>query len=291
MNNKHEDMNKKLIPIIMITLSRTKRVFGKLNCRGRLPVAIALAALAANAAGGQFTNGGFELPLLEADSVTLVAPGDASLPGWTITGPSVVTFINGFPRYSVGPVEGQQFIDFNGGDSQPGTRISQTFDTQPGCTYTVTFRVGRQGPGEGNMSVTATVESDDSNQLAAIQVAQATEGWGSKQSFAFTATTSTSILSFQDTSDATVSVDVTLDDVTVEPQLPYLTISAFPPTISWLTLTNSVYQVQCNTTLDSGSWTNWTNLGTAVPGDGAMHSVTDSDAAAIPCRFYRVVVH
>ncbi len=75
------------------------------------------------------------------------------------------------------------------------------------------------------------------------------------------------------------------------PQVPSLSISLSPGNssaldLSWFGATNENFQVQARTSLGSGTWT---NLGTAVPGQGAASTLTLPVALGDPTRFFRLM--
>jgi uncharacterized repeat protein (TIGR02543 family) len=225
------------------------------------------------------TNGGFESPALPLGGTQVMSPGSTELTGWTIGGSGLLGLING-PALGVNPVEGLQHIGFNGGDLPPGTVIAQTFNTAIGQTYEVRFFVGRIG-GEGPLSLLAEAASSVGAVLGSKSAtAPDLPGYGSAQTFTFTAATSTSTLKFTDTSLATAGVDMLLDDVTVVP------ISS-PPSVG--PFVNGSFEQPAlpagsGQALPSGSTaiTGWTVEGTGIgwqngasfgvnPADGAQH--------------------
>lgn len=73
---------------------------------------------------------------------------------------------------------------------------------------------------------------------------------------------------------------------------PRLSVSLLPPDgsqldISWLSLTNVVYQLESSYSLNSNAWT---NLGTQVDGNGATNHVTDTVPLDRGQRYYRLRV-
>src|SRR5207244_5780146 len=149
---------------------------------------------------GAFFSCSFESPMLAAGTGQELSAGSTSLTGWTVGNTGLVSWRNG-PAYGVAPVDGAQEIGFNGADTPVGASISQTFSTTVGQTYEVSFNVGRQGPGSGTMSLLAQVRSGTGAVLGSLTaVAPDSPGYGSAQTFTFTATTSASTLIFTDTS-------------------------------------------------------------------------------------------
>ena len=73
---------------------------------------------------------------------------------------------------------GSQAIEFNANNqsSTPGNNVSQSFDTEIGANYIVTFYVGRLG-NPGNVSLRATVKSQSGNTLNEVNTAAPTTGY------------------------------------------------------------------------------------------------------------------
>src|SRR5439155_10143234 len=166
---------------------------------------------------GPFTNGSFESPILAPGSSVNLSPGTGGLTGWTVGSTGLVSMANG-PALGVSPVDGSQHIGFNGGNTPPGASISQTFLTAIGQTYAVSCNLGRIGTGDGTMSLLAVVISGGNELLGSLNAtAPAAPGYGPPQSFTFTATTTNTTLILKDTSSATFSVDLLLDNVSVVP--------------------------------------------------------------------------
>jgi probable HAF family extracellular repeat protein len=178
-------------------------------------------ALTLRAWSAPFINGGFELPLFGTNS-TLALPIGTNISGWTVGGTSSGTLlINGFPPNSIGPLQGAQFIVFDGGNWPTGGTVSQSFDTQLGQRYAVSFGVGKLGVAPGLMKITATVASSNGSVLCALTGTQAQPGWATNRTqLTFIATTATSTLTFEDTSATTTNTDVALDGVLVQPVPP-----------------------------------------------------------------------
>lgn len=105
-------------------------------------------------------------------------------------------------------------VVFNAANTTPGTWIAQTFDTVAGHDYVVTFQVARLGAGSGGVSILASA-SYMGQALGYVTVAPPAHGYGSPQRLVFTAAGNLTLLKFEDTSTATISVDVALDAVSV----------------------------------------------------------------------------
>lgn len=181
-------------------------------------VLIALAALASGAWAGSFTNGGFEVPFLFANSSQELPIGDSALPAWVVEGAtySGTLLMNGFPPNSIGPVEGSQFMVFNTGDWPTGGRIAQQFDTEAGHRYMVRFNIGKLGLAPGQMQITAVVTASTGTILGFLAASRTNIGWAVDTGFTFTASTTASTLTFEDTSATTTDADVALDNVSVQ---------------------------------------------------------------------------
>jgi choice-of-anchor C domain-containing protein len=85
------------------------------------------------------TNGGFESPAYQNQITTLTG---SQLSGWTIDKGDVQVIKNTFWT----PAEGIQSLDMSG--TTPGN-IRQTISTEPGATYTMTFRMAGNPDGNG----------------------------------------------------------------------------------------------------------------------------------------------
>ena len=159
--------------------------------------------------------------------VNLCQPGSTAITGWTVGSMVGMGWQNGASS-GVNPVDGAQHLGFNGGNASPGSSIFQTFATTVGQTYAVSFYVGRAGSGSGTMSLLAEVTSSAGAVLGSLSaVAPGSPGYGPVQTFTFTATTSNSTLNFQDTSSATIAVDLLLDNVSVAPSSPPPSVGPF----------------------------------------------------------------
>jgi len=187
------------------------------NQSARILSALILSVACAQVRAASFTNGSFELPLVATNSIRYFNNGDSGLTGWSVGGiQGTVSLVNGFVPQTIGPADGAQWLILNAGMNPTGNGISQTFDTQTGRTYSVSFRVGKVGVAPGNMEVTATVTGDGGIVLGTLAATQSTTGWGPSRAFTFTATSATSVLTLVDTSSTTIDTDAALDNVTVE---------------------------------------------------------------------------
>ena len=163
--------------------------------------------------------------------------------------------------FGANPVDGVQHIGFNGGNAAPGSYIFQTFSTTVGQTYVVSFYVGRNGSGSGTMSLLAKATSSTDAVLGSLNViAPSSSGYGPVKTFTFTATTSASALTFQDTSSATIAVDVLLDNVSVVPVVQCVPVPS--GLVSW-------WQAESNA-LDNADSNHGTLVGNAAYAGGRV---------------------
>ncbi len=167
------------------------------------------------------TNGSFENSMGtfvgDVNHVDELSSGSTVISGWTtLNGTETAWIQNGNP-YGIPAADGSYFLDLTGyTDVGKFGGVSQTFTTTPGTNYTVTFDLGYGGAYSvlrGPVSVTASAGG-----VAGIF----TSGSGSPnpavwdlQTFQFTATSSTSTLSFIGASTAGGDY-IGLDNVHVE---------------------------------------------------------------------------
>jgi len=158
-----------------------------------------------------FTNGSFE-----SDEA-----------GWTITGNRIV--LETTPPYI--PYAGNKMMIFNGANSTPNAVVSQTFATTPGNRYILAFEVGTLGINTNPQSLGVNLAG------AAALVTQTetlpgngagTASWASK-SYAFTADSAATTLTFTDLSTSTNGIDLLLDNVRISP-MRTLTVASSPAT-------------------------------------------------------------
>jgi len=140
---------------------------------------------AAQAATELITNGGFESPVNAfAGGFTTYTSG---LDGWTINYGSV-DLINTYWA----PVAGSYSLDLNG--SEAGA-ISQSFATEIGKTYNVSFSMAGNTDGGGNKLITASVTAPNVFSFDIAGKSAANMGWVT-QTFSFVATGTSSTLTF-----------------------------------------------------------------------------------------------
>lgn len=167
-------------------------------------------------------NGGFESPPLisEPYEIAVYSGGvdTAQLTGWSASGnPATgINLIRGpRPILGLGPFDGEQFINFNGGNSPAGGILSQTFPTAIGVSYAVSYVVGRGGNIGPTVALRGQILSASNELLGQAEDSPVAIGWLAPTTFQFTATTPQTTLRFTDISPSTVGVDLELDSVSV----------------------------------------------------------------------------
>jgi large repetitive protein len=153
---------------------------------------------------------------------------EANGEGWTSEGSNQVA--EALPNTPA--TDGAKLMVFNGADNPPDGVVSQTVATIPGETYQLGFDVGIFGQSTQPQSLQVTVEGNELPLLALTeQLSGADSGstmWKTK-SYNFVANSTTTSLTFEDTSSSTYSADLLLDDVRLNLQVtPTLTVSASP---------------------------------------------------------------
>lgn len=159
-------------------------------------------------------NGGFELPGGTEDGTYVgLTNGATWLVGWTVS--NVNSEVNWVRRHNgFQPAEGDYHLNFNGGNTEPGASVAQTFATAPGTTYTVSFQMGCLGFA-GPATVRAVVVTPGGQELASSSATAATNGWGPLRSFEFVAVSPQTTLRLVDETASTTAVDLVLDNVVV----------------------------------------------------------------------------
>jgi hypothetical protein len=160
-------------------------------------------------------NGSFENPIpgMAENGAVKLFPGDTRLYGWMIsgTGGPVDCSISGAQAG-----DGTNDLTFNSGNAATGTWITQTFRTVPGIAYSLTFLVGRVSGGSGDIvRLRASVESQTSELLGSDVFAPPEQGHWTSRRIDFTATSTTTTVTFLDASRDTVAVDLLLDGISV----------------------------------------------------------------------------
>jgi hypothetical protein len=171
----------------------------------------ALCVAASTAQAAPFINGNFETGFV----------------GWGGQGTlSLANIPNGGSYFGAGNTanNGTTFIAFNSGDRFPMGEVWQTFDTVIGKTYLVGFDYGTTAcPYAGCFqTLTASARNTGNNALLSSLTVQGTQGSSlSRFQFSFTAVGSLSTLRFADVNtNSTISLDGTLDNITVGAKVP-----------------------------------------------------------------------
>jgi uncharacterized protein (TIGR03437 family) len=135
------------------------------------------------------TNGGFELPGNNGSYVTLSA-GSSGLTGWSITSGDV-DYVGTFWT----PSEGRSSLDMDGFSA--GT-IAQTFSTIAGTTYTVAFDLAGNAAGGPAIKTIRSSAAGQSRDFTFDTTGRSNTNMGwTRQSWSFTANSSSTTLSFQ----------------------------------------------------------------------------------------------
>lgn len=140
----------------------------------------------------------------------------SNLTDWTNTGGFnlLERGVNGVSNFAA--FEGDQFVSM-GHNGNSGSVLEQTFTTEPGTLYTVTFyRAVIQG--SALRELTARVEDAGSlNELGTLTVQFDNSAW-EMSSFNFTAESAASTIQFSDGSLTSGTTNIALDAVSVVPE-------------------------------------------------------------------------
>ena len=172
-----------------------------------LTLAAALAAGQAHAAA--FINGNFETSTVHPAQWYTMYAGDNALTGWTVDFGSAD--ITGRGLWT--PAEGEQSIDLAGWE--PG-RISQTFDTIAGRTYTVTFDQSMNPYGSARPSIHVLIDGSLVLDSAYTGTARPTAMDWQTNSFTFTAIGGSTTLAFGSNGGSPANAGAALDNVRVD---------------------------------------------------------------------------
>ena len=174
------------------------------------------------ASAAAFQNGSFELPGISAGNRTALGT-TLTINGWlsdgNTDGEAVFYQATGFADFQAR--DGLAGIGF-GGSGGSGGRLSQSFDTVAGQTYTVAYSTTAQQAGSGAQSYLADVLGFVTGAGSSVLASQANaipavnRAWVD-HSFSFIASSATSRLRFADTSDGGVAAGINwaLDGVSV----------------------------------------------------------------------------
>lgn len=131
--------------------------------------------------------------------------------GWTITGNHFIVPADS----SYTATNGTKLLVANGGGLAPNAVISQSFGTTPGQTYVVDFDMGVIGPVNAlqRLQITINGSSQLVSQLETMNAIGVGIARWLPKSYSFVANSSTTTLTFTDTSTVTDQVDLLLDNV------------------------------------------------------------------------------
>ena len=118
---------------------------------------------------------------------------------------------------TTGGTNGARIVAFNGAQSPSGGIVTQTFATTAGVAYNLAFDLGVLAFNTNQQSIQVTLSGNGSllSQTATINgIGNGTVKWEAK-TYSFTANSSTTTLTFTDTSSTTNSIDMLLDNVRV----------------------------------------------------------------------------
>jgi lysophospholipase L1-like esterase len=165
---------------------------------------------------------------LEPDlSVLTNGSFESALTGWTHSGSIQVR--NNTPPYVA--TDGLVLLSFNGGEQTPSGVLSQTFPTNAGTTYSVTFNAGTFAWNTAQQRIQVVVNGSGGSLLSQIVSVSGIGGGRSNwvsPSFTFVANSATSTITFTDVSTTTSSIDLLLDRVRVVPQTAPAAAMALP---------------------------------------------------------------
>jgi hypothetical protein len=232
------------------------------------------------------TNGGFENTggtfVDESGGVmnTTLTVGSTIIPGWTVTSDQLGWISNG-NIYGPATPFGSFLVDLTGShDNGSYAGVTQTISTTPAQTYTLSLSLGADqdhpvNSGTKSVSVAAGV----TNKTFTFIPTGSGNQWGTF-SFDFVATSSSTAITIVGTGAGSGYQYLALDNVSVVPRLPTLTITPTAPgqgTISWTPATPG-YVLQEGLSLSPTSWTNSPS--------GATNPITVS--VTLPMKFYRL---
>ncbi len=248
-------------------------------------------------------NGSFELPcaaLFKADSfgVVSLAPGDAAIPGWTITTAETIWSING---NNFGPKTpfGSFFVDLTGyHDTAPYGGVAQTIPTLAGESYQLSFALGTHesvGTYRGPLTLLASVAG--TSQAFTFTPSGSGSQW-QKFTMNFTAAsaaTPISLTGFSAAGGAYFGLDeVSVVRASTPPPTLKLSLTTPPPGASGpLRLTfdselGASYSVESSDDLLTGSWVELPVI--PLTGNGLPLQIDLPPASAAGHHFYRLRV-
>ena len=182
-------------------------------------IALCSLSLAPSLRAAPFTNGSFESPGGPPETDVVLPQGTSTyITGWTVHSPSAnsTVYESGANRQFVAQ-DGVWVVSF-GHNGTAGATLSQTFDTVPGTPYTINYWVSRiQGGTSPQSGVAEAIDATNSQVLRfeEIQVPSENNTWTKGRTLAFTATSSSTVVQFRDTTFGGSDSNWALDNVTV----------------------------------------------------------------------------
>lgn len=147
---------------------------------------------------------------------TTVANGsfESDYVGWTRSGNQTVA---NYAPYQT--TDGTKVAVFNGGNSTPNGVLAQTFETTPGQTYVLEFDFGVLAYNKNQQRLQIDLQGSSAllSQTATITGLGGGATRWSAATYNFTANSTTTTLTFRDTSTTTNALDLLLDHVRVNP--------------------------------------------------------------------------
>lgn len=175
-----------------------------------LTLATATALLTTVSAQSFVLNGGFESsPLATTPSGSVDIGGS-----WTSSGVQFPVRLRG-TFDGLAAYEGEHYVRFNGLGAPVGSGLEQTFITNIGQSYSVSYVIGASGTDGISVGIHGEVVSASSVVLGQADASTATLGWSAPTTFSFVATTGSTKIRFTDISPSTAGVDLDLDAVSV----------------------------------------------------------------------------
>lgn len=197
-----------------------------MNTQTQLAAAVFIVASAPNLKSQPFINGGFEDPIVSETIMAVVfdSAGDRGVvPGWSFGGnpDSLVGLLHGVvaPFPGMAPSEGDQYLQFNGNNQDPGAWAAQRFSTEVGVSYRLAFRAGRAQAADdstGEVGVRAEVLSSSDLLLDSLEVFPQAVGYLSPSHLLFQAVSDETVIRFTDISPTTYSLDLLIDAVQLD---------------------------------------------------------------------------
>jgi hypothetical protein len=164
---------------------------------------------------------------------------ESDFTGWTISGNQNVQ--SSLPYV---PTQGSKLVGFNGADLTPNAILSQSFATVAGQIYTLKFDLGVLAFNTNSQTMRVTVDGTGSllNKAITIFGVTGTQRWF-PQTYAFTANSATTTLTFRDQSASTLGLDMTLDNAMVSGPPPPANTAPVAAADSYSTAQNVVLTI------------------------------------------------